>query len=216
MPQPPSSHTNADKASFNPPPAKKKQRPTETPIYAQSSRTGSRFVSGNPVLRNSNRLGGKPVASMKKESGGSAAISSLAPVYPATSAMGKHEAKQEANGHALPGNLDPLPKTQPVFAEPGPLGPWEPSIVNVIPSEEIIRVISDYLFNEVVRREDVGAGPAGGGGCEGAVLEIEAKIGQLIDKHTNERLRLPVMSECVINSRDTSLRVSFKSSMTEV
>jgi hypothetical protein len=86
----------------------------------------------------------------------------------------------------------------------------------MIPSEEIIRSISDYLFTEVVRRDDVSAGPAGGGPGKGAVLEIEAKLGKLIDKHTNERLRLPVMSECIINSRDPSLKIEFKSSMTEV
>lgn len=132
------------------------------------------------------------------------------------SPTGKQEAKQEANGNASPGNLSHLPKAQPIFADHGPLGPWEPSIVNVIPSEEMIRVISDFLFTEVVRREDVGAGPAGGGVGMGAVLEIEAKIGQLIDKNTNERLRLPIMSECVLSPRDPSLRIAFKSSMTEV
>lgn len=77
----------------------------------------------------------------------------------------------------------------------------------MIPSEEIIRTISDFLFDEVVRREDVGAG---------AVLEIEAKLGQLIDKNTNERLRLPVTSECILSPRVTGLKITFKSSMTEV
>lgn len=73
--------------------------------------------------------------------------------------------------------------------------------------DENVRRMCDFLFNEVVRRDDVGAG---------ARLEIEAKIGQFIDKNTNERLRLPVITECILSNRDPGLRITFQSSMTEV
>ena len=126
--------------------------------------------------------------------------------------------KSEPNGHSVPVAEATPPRGQlsEVKDGQGPLGPWEPTIINVLPHEEISRVISDFLFQEVVNREDVGAGPAGGGPGQGAVLEIEAKIGQLIDKNTNDRLRLPVMTECVLSKSDPNLRVNFKSSMTEV
>ncbi len=182
-----------------------KRRPTEIPIYAQSSRR-------DPALRHKLFSGGKPAISLKVEPGKPTTISSVALPHPVIPSMGK----QEASGQDPPGNSNSLPRAQPIFTDDGPLGPWEPSIINMIPSEEIIRSISDYLFTEVVRRDDVSAGPAGGGPGKGAVLEIEAKLGKLIDKHTNERLRLPVMSECIINSRDPSLKIEFKSSMTEV
>ena len=61
-------------------------------------------------------------------------------------------------------------------------------------------------------REDVD-GPSASGS---AVLEVEAKIGQLIDKNTNERIRLPVMTECVVSPSDPSIKLAFKSSMTVV
>ena len=121
--------------------------------------------------------------------------------------------KDETNGHSIPINDIALPKPQPDIAL---LGPWEPTILNIWPHDEVARVISDFLFHEVVNRDDVGAGPAGGGPGQGAVLEIEAKIGQLIDRNTNDRLRLPVMTECVVSKDDPNVRINFKSSMTEV
>lgn len=204
--------------STNPlqPPVKKKQRPTEVPIYAQSSRSGSRFAGANPTSRLNHFSAGKPAASAKEGPGNPTNVAALISSQLAISATGKQEAKYEMNGSAPPGNLNPLPKALPTSAEQGPLGSWEPSIVNVFPFEELTRVVSDFLFNEVVRRDDVGAGPAGGGVGMGAVLEIEAKLGQLIDKETNERLRLPVMSECVLSPHDPGLKTAFKSSMTEV
>lgn len=134
-------------------------------------------------------------------------VAALISSQPAISAAGKQEAKHDTNGSAPPVNLNLLPKAQPTSVDQGPLGSWEPSIVNVFPYEELTRVVSNFLFNEVVRRDDVGMG---------AVLEIEAKLGQLIDKTTNDRLRLPVISECVLSPDDTKLKIAFKSSMTEV
>jgi hypothetical protein len=107
-----------------------------------------------------------------------------------------------------------IPKGQPVDLGSGPLGPWEVSISNVIPYEEVTRVVCDFLFNQVVMRDDVDDGPTGTG--HGAHLEIEAKIGHLIDRNTDMRLRLPVMTETVLSQNDPSMRIAFKSSMTEV
>ena len=118
--------------------------------------------------------------------------------------------------HTPPVNGVRMPVAQPALANNGPLGPWEPSILNIIPSEELTRVISDWLFEHVVLREDVGVGPAGGAADQGAVLEIEAKIGQLMDKNTNDRIRIPVLNECVVSHADPNLKLAFKSSMTEV
>ena len=121
-----------------------------------------------------------------------------------------------ATNHTPPVNGVRMPVAQPALANNGPLGPWEPSILNIIPSEELTRVISDWLFEHVVLREDVGVGPAGGAADQGAVLEIEAKIGQLMDKNTNDRIRIPVLNECVVSHADPNLKIAFKSSMTEV
>jgi hypothetical protein len=111
-----------------------------------------------------------------------------------------------------------VPNAQPaaVTGDEGPLGPWEPSITNMIPYEEMTRRIMDFLFMEVVERKDVGGSATGTAPVSGAQLEIEAKLGQIIDRNTNERLRLPVLTECIFNKDHPSFRTLFRSSMTEV
>ena len=135
---------------------------------------------------------------------------------PFSQTLGQVNGVPNANNHTPPVNGVRMPVAQPALANNGPLGPWEPSILNIIPSEELTRVISDWLFEHVVLREDVGVGPAGGAADQGAVLEIEAKIGQLMDKNTNDRIRIPVLNECVVSHTDPNLKIAFKSSMTEV
>jgi len=105
---------------------------------------------------------------------------------------------------------------QPPPPNNGPLGPWEHSVTDTIPADEVIRIVADFLFPNVVLNSEVGVAPAGGGRGLGAVLEIEAKIGRLIDRNTNDRLQLPVMNECVISHTDPNMRIAFESSMTEV
>ena len=135
---------------------------------------------------------------------------------PLSQTPGQANGVPNANNHIPAVNGVRMPVAQPALANNGPLGPWEPSILNIIPSEELTRVISDWLFEHVVLREDVGVGPAGGAADQGAVLEIEAKIGQLMDKNTNDRIRIPVLNECVVSHTDPNLKIAFKSSMTEV
>lgn len=194
-----------DSVDLSDPPKPKKRYREEPPIYAQSSRKGG---PGNPFLAKNRPPPSRFASVLKQEptADQGTTIQNRAHV----------PVKAEVNGHTIATNDIRLPPSQPATQENGPLGPWEPSILNVIPSEEVTRVISDFLFQEVVMRDDVGVAPAGGGKDEGAVLEIEAKIGQLIDKNTNDRIRLPVMSECVVCKDDPGLRIAFKSSMTEV
>jgi hypothetical protein len=72
------------------------------------------------------------------------------------------------------------------------------------------------LFQHVVLRNDATAGPAGSTAVgQGAIIEIEAKLGKLIDLDRGERLQLPVLSESVINRENSRIRTSFESSMTQ-
>ena len=121
--------------------------------------------------------------------------------------------QHDDNHTSTPQHL-PLSSIQSVVDD-GPLGHWEPSITNKIPYEEVGRLISDFMYREVVVKTDIGVGPAGGAANLGAIFEIEAKIGQLIDQNTNDRLALPVLNECVV-SHNSNLRFRFESSMTEV
>lgn len=87
------------------------------------------------------------------------------------------------------------------------LGPWEASINGVQPYEEISKVVADWLFLTVVNRPDAGELQS-----RNVEIEIEAKLGQLIDQETNQRIYLPVQTECVLTERK---RINFRSSMTE-
>lgn len=178
----------------------RKRRREDPPIWAQSSR-GLR--ESNPFLARNKHSPGTVVPPSKS------ARSTEKPQNILNSKQSPPIA--EANGHTDAANGLPLPSSQS-----GLLGAWEPTILNEIPSEEVTRIVSDFLYTEVVMRDGVGVAPAGGGKIEGAVLEIEAKVGQIIDKNTDERLRLPVMTECVLDKSEPSVRTIFRSSMTEV
>lgn len=96
-------------------------------------------------------------------------------------------------------------------AEPTPqdiLGPWEASITGVRPYEEVSRLIADFLFVHVVNSEDMQEVAS-----RGIKFEVEAKLGTLIDKDTNQRVNRAIESEAVL--QDTG-RTAFRSSMTEV
>ena len=96
----------------------------------------------------------------------------------------------------------------------GGLPSLEPSIINTTPFEETTRTIADWLFSQVVLREDIGVA-ATGQTAPGAVFEIEAKLGHIIDLNTNDRLSLPVLTETILSHRDPNLRTKFQSSMSE-
>lgn len=165
----------------------------EVPIFAQSARQKGR---GDAQINGQRKMIGKSPSLINQQP---PTTTSHPPV------------KQEGDGHntshmdAVPSQLDPT----------GILGPWEPTITNVIPAEELTRGVMDYLIQTVVQMNGVAFGPAGGSTTgRGALVEIEAKIGQIIDKDTNDRLRLPVMTECMLSRTDPNLRTAFRSSMT--
>lgn len=126
---------------------------------------------------------------------------------------GKHDnaVKQESR-HGSPEATRAV-KEKPV--ENGPknsaedlLGPWEPCITGVKPLEEVSKAIADFIFIHVVNNRDNGEILS-----RGVQFEIEAKLGILIDKDTNERVDKYVTTECVL--QDTG-RIAFRSSMTAV
>ena len=202
-----SAHKNLIRAQLDGPaaePKQKRQKFDGVPIWAQSFRANQ-------------ARGGKSTMNNKRQTN-SRATPPVRAMPSSSRANGVHAQpiKEESNGHSASTNDVLLPKTQPLSDRPGPLGPWERNILDMEPSDEVTKVVADFLFTEVVARTDIGVAPIGGAAGSGAVIEIEAKIGQLIDKNTNDRLQLPTMTECIVSKDDPSLRVAFKSSMTEV
>ncbi|XXH05315.1 hypothetical protein Hte_011740 [Hypoxylon texense] len=86
--------------------------------------------------------------------------------------------------------------------------PWEPSISNETPMNIVSREVADFLALSVLQFPHFGEVQS-----VGAQFEIEAKLGTIIDKMTNDRLYFPGVraGECVLDSG----RVAFRSSMTE-
>ncbi|KAH0163861.1 mRNA triphosphatase CET1, partial [Aureobasidium melanogenum] len=117
-------------------------------------------------------------------------------------------AMDQSNGHPphpmTNGHGPPSPPTHPF------LGPWEPCIKgNMAQSDQFALQVGKYLFEEILRRSDVGVGNAHNG-----ALEIEAKLGTLVDRNTDQRVHLPVLNPVVLD-RNMSSRLRFESHMTE-
>ncbi|CAI2185863.1 14981_t:CDS:2, partial [Funneliformis geosporum] len=72
----------------------------------------------------------------------------------------------------------------------------EYSIFGIQPVNDLVKVVSDFLYYHVGREH----------------IEIEAKLGVLVDKQTRERIKLPVKCETVINPEESSW--IFESNMT--
>ena len=100
-----------------------------------------------------------------------------------------------ANGSAPDGRppwLHNPPLDMDLIGARDALGPWEKSMRWNTPYPDMLRVVQDWLFSNLEQLGDIGTNPQ-----EGSV-EIEAKIGYLIDNDTDRRLQLPVMTMCVI------------------
>lgn len=113
-----------------------------------------------------------------------------------------HAPAPVANGHGPMGSLGP--------SEHANLGPWEASIRGPYPTDPFAFAVGKYLFEEILSRPDVGVGDARNG-----ALEIEAKLGTLVERQTDQRIQLPVISPTVL-ARHMSANLRFESHMTEV
>ena len=81
---------------------------------------------------------------------------------------------------------------------------WEANIIDQIPLDQMSKSLADWMFGNVVATPDLGSS---------AKWEVEAKLGHIIDQNTNSRLRLPGLTDFILDK--SGLRVAFRSSMTE-
>ncbi|KAF8315577.1 mRNA capping enzyme [Clavulina sp. PMI_390] len=77
--------------------------------------------------------------------------------------------------------------------------PLEPSWINAEPVDEFVRDIGDFIASHAKGRSHIEV-----------KIQVEAKIGRIIDTRTNQRLALPVRSETILNISG----VRFESNMT--
>lgn len=168
-------------------PPKKRIRYAEPPIWARSVLGRNKYGIAS---------GRGPV----KVNGKQPAAPHVAPLpLVKTETNGNLQISPAANRAVIPDALVDHPSSL--------LGPWEESITGKKPFQQMTTLVADFLYLNVVSRGDLGELSS-----RGVEIEIEAKLGQLIDKETNERYFLPVKSECVLAD---SARVGFRSSMTE-
>ncbi|CAG8366290.1 unnamed protein product [Penicillium salamii] len=195
-------------------PRQKRRRYNEPPIFAQrTARTKGRC----PIIPNPLPPIPKHARQNQQEAWAGAARrrSSSTMAAPAAARINRPPTIPSPRTSVPPAPVVPVHSApQTTSAQPiGPLGPWEPSITGVIPYEEITRTLGDFLFQHVVMRTDVNAGDAGAVG-QGTVIEVEAKLGHIIDMDSRDRIQLPVLTESVINKENGRFRTSFESKMT--
>lgn len=198
------------------PPKAKRRRYNEPPIYAQRS---ARTKGKCPVIPNPQPPVPKYARDSLQDSWAARRRSSTAAPPTSSATPGRltrtpGAAPPSSNGPAPP---PPAQITSQNPAPEGALGIWEPSITGFIPHEEITHELCDFLFRHVVARNDVGTGPAGAAAVgSGAIIEVEAKLGHIIDQDRRERLLLPIKTEAIISRETTGFRTSFESNMTVV
>jgi hypothetical protein len=174
------------KSSSPVPPRKRRTRYLQPPIWAQSVHT-----LGKKLPTNANFVLQKRLHSHINGKHDAAASRQTSP-------------ETKRNQHASVSQ-------PPATSEPDPqdiLGPWEASITGVKPIEELSKNVADFLFIHAINNQDMQEITS-----RGIQFEIEAKLGTLIDKDTNQRVDRFVATECIL---DENGRVAFKSSMTEV
>ncbi|KAJ2080800.1 mRNA-capping enzyme subunit beta [Coemansia sp. RSA 988] len=98
-------------------------------------------------------------------------------------------------------SFNPSPTFQPYNSIPLETRPQSPvrleqNIFGTRPAEDIVRVVADFVFTHMKDRTNI---------------EIEGKLGRLVDKKTGQRISLPVVSETAL-ADDRGMR--FESDMT--
>ncbi|KAI1000124.1 hypothetical protein K3495_g8074 [Podosphaera aphanis] len=163
-------------------PSRKRVRYTETPVWARSIRE-----TGITNMKNKD-----PAKNNHKQIANQAPFASL----PGRAQINENSAN--------------LTNPRAIVTESHPsliLGSWQESISGKKPTEHMTKVVADFFYLNVVSRSDLGELSS-----RGVQIEIEAKLGEIIDKDTNQRFYLPVRSECILAE---VTRVGFRSSMTE-
>lgn len=197
------------------PPAKKgrKRKYTERPIWARLAPSHPKY---DPTT---NGMNGASALSRPQQP----YRSHLPPRSNGVSAQNpRQQTAPQANGHALQrervtGSMD---LDRPWLQEP-PLdndlirarqmfGHWEKSIRWSQPVVDMEKVVADWLYIQLMQLQDVEDDPQIGS------IEIEAKIGQIIDKRSDMRMQLPVQSATVVSETWCRENTRFESQMEKV
>jgi hypothetical protein len=124
--------------------------------------------------------------------------------------VSRHTSPEAARSITLAREEPSQAAAQDPFTFAGQPFPWEPSIEASLPIDTISRYAADFFVFYVLKGPNPDELRA-----RGATIEIEAKLGTIIDKSTNDRIELMMVSagDCIIQEGS---RIAFRSSMNEV
>ena len=80
---------------------------------------------------------------------------------------------------------------------------YDRSIHNIVPNDDLTKYVLDFIHQNAILMDPAGNLP----------LEIEAKVGRLIDNSRDDRVQFPVLTETIVHTEASSFR--FESKMTE-
>lgn len=195
--------TRPGRPSTSPMVARRKRRHAAPPVWAHVYNKEP-LRNNNFVLRKSNVNHGQINGKAEQSHPGRQDRSSSRHASPETARSNTQAPAPAAASNQTP----PVPVSS---QKPSLLGPWEMTVSNSTPFDEMCRTVADFLFMLVVSNGELGSihDPS-----NGVQYEIEAKLGHLTDRNSpNQRIPFQVQSEAVLaHSNNTS----FVSSMTEV
>lgn len=114
----------------------------------------------------------------------------------------------QVDGHDDQPWLQNPPLDQDLIAARRILGGWEKTFRWNTPMPSMLREVQKWLYQTLLLNQDVGHDPLEG------TIEIEAKIGTLVNTETGQRIALPVTSATVLAEKFP--RLGFESQMEEV
>ncbi|KAK7732493.1 mRNA-capping enzyme subunit beta [Cytospora paraplurivora] len=214
-----SARPSAGRSSTSPMLARRKPRHAVRPDWAQpferQQLRDPNFVVRKPVLGHSHVNGKAEVARQDRTSSrhvspeAARSTAQAPPQNPPLSQPQSQQSQPPPQPQIQLQNQAP-PASVTTHLKPTLLGPWEATIANQAPFDEMCRTVADFLFVLVVNNTDLGDIHRRGG----CVYEIEAKLGHITDRNNNsQRIEFPVQSEVVLSN---NANINFVSSMTEL
>ncbi|KAI5305518.1 stearoyl-CoA 9-desaturase [Ascosphaera pollenicola] len=210
---PPSDHSSAARGSIDAsaqrhsspahpaePPLKKRRRYSEIPLWARKAPRKYGLPPAIPPPEH--RTPYVPVSSAARRHPGYDKAADLPPTSRHTASA---ERPKEPSSRVPP---QEYPNDEIPFRD-------EPSFTGEIPHEDLSKQVADFLFEQVVKRTDIGVSHLGGSSNgHGAVLEVEAKLGRFIDKDSQQHFQLPIKTETILLKDRTGPHLYFESYMT--
>lgn len=194
--------------------ARRKPRHAALPVWAQpferQQLSNPNFIVRKPVLNHSH-VNGK-VENARQDRASSRHVSPEAARSVAQAPLQNQVQPAQPAPAPAPAQAQPqsqAPPTPVTSSKPTMLGPWESTIANQAPFDEMCKTVADFLFMLVVNNTDLGDIHR-----RGCVYEIEAKLGHITDRNNpSQRIDFPVQSEVVLSN---NANINFVSSMTEL